>query len=331
MFGDSLAQGFAYGVRQAVRQRGDYLADARVSEDVRIGIGLIPRRGLDPVVEIASVLATAQPPYDAVIVSLGVNDVGMPLGPVAFYGEAWQQAYRARLDAFADAVAVYGTPVAWIQVPAVRPPAFAGPLDATIRGLQDAEMGAHPGVVLVDTATLTGTGGTFQTHMVDADGTAVRLRAGDGIHFTAAGYVEVARRALDALAPRIPPPVPAPVLPPAPPPPSQPALTVDTQPPPVPQPLTPVPLTPVPLTPEPLTPQPLTPQPLTPQPLAPAPHAPIPLTPVPLAPVQPVETERPIGVERPVAATPGAPLPLVPIEVNPRRTGPVQVAPREDQ
>ncbi|MCB9960035.1 MAG: DUF459 domain-containing protein [Rhodospirillaceae bacterium] len=288
MFGDSLAQGFAYGVRQAVLQRGDHLADARVSEDVRIGIGLIPRRGLDPAVEIAGVLAAAQPPYDAVIVSLGVNDVGMPLGPVAFYGTAWQDAYRARLTAFADAVAARGTPLAWIQVPAVRPPAFAGPLDATIRGLQDAVMAAHPNVVLVDTASLTGTGSTFQTDMVASDGASVRLRTGDGIHFTAAGYVEVARRALDALAPRIAPPLAEP----------QPAaVAVEIAPP-------PVVLPPVVL-----------------PPAVPLPAVPLPVPVQPAVAPQPVVTERPIGVERPVAVTPGAPLPLVPVQVNPVGTG----------
>lgn len=292
VFGDSLAQGFAYGVRQAVQQRSDRLAGARVSEDVRIGIGLIPRRGLDPAVEIASVLSAAQPPYDAVIASLGVNDVGMPLGPVAFYGTAWQDAYRARLTAFADAVSAHGTPLVWIQVPAVRPPAFAGPLDATIRGLQDAVMAAHPNVVLVDTASLTGTGGAFHTHMVASDGASVRLRTGDGIHFTAAGYVEVARRALDALAPRLPPP--RPVMPPTAPP--QPAAVAEE---------------------------------IAPPPAAVPSLPPLPLQPVQAPP--PLESERPIGVERPVAVTPGAPLPLVPIEVNPLGTGALRTVPVEHQ
>ena len=204
VFGDSLAQGFAYGVRQAAQQRGDVLADARVADRVQIGIGLIPRGGLDPVRSVEQQLAQATPPFDAVIASLGVNDVGMPLGSGAFYGPAWQDAYRARLQTFADAVAAHDAVLAWIEVPAVRPGRFAGPLDATIRGLQNGVIRAHPGAILVETQALTARDGVFQTHMILADGNRRRLRAGDGIHFTANGYVEVARRTLDALAGRLP-------------------------------------------------------------------------------------------------------------------------------
>ena len=200
VFGDSLAQGYAYGVRQAVQHRNDRFAGARVSDQVRIGIGLIPRRGLDPVAAIGQALATAHPPIDAVIVSLGVNDVGMPLGAVPFYGDQWQQAYRDRLTAFLTAATAGDTQVVWIQVPAVRPTAFAGPLDATIRGLQDTVVDGYADVVLAETVSLTQSGGEFQTHMITASGASQRLRAGDGIHFTGLGYVAVADRALDALA-----------------------------------------------------------------------------------------------------------------------------------
>jgi hypothetical protein len=199
VFGDSLAHGLTYGMERALAEAPGRLAEAEVESLVVIGAGLIPRRQ-DMRRALAARLDRA-PPVGAVVISMGVNDVGMPLGGAAFYGETWRARYRDRLRGFAAVPAERGIPAVWVEVPALGNAAFAGPVDATIRPLQAEVLGAPgSGVVYVPTFDLTTVGGAYVSRRDLGDGRPVRFREGDGIHFTGRGYVYVSRRIVEALA-----------------------------------------------------------------------------------------------------------------------------------
>ena len=199
VFGDSLAQGLTYGIDQALADAPGDLAEAEVEALVVIGAGLIPRRQ-----DMRSALAErldASPPVDAVIISMGVNDVGMPLGGAPFYGETWQARYAEKLRSFAELPLARGVPLVWLEVPALGNPAFAGPVDATIRPVQAAELDVGDrGVIYVPTLDLTTDGGSFISRRDLGRGEEVRFREGDGIHFTAPGYVFLGQRIVEVLA-----------------------------------------------------------------------------------------------------------------------------------
>ena len=199
VFGDSLAQGLAYGIEQALTGVPGGLAAAEVDALVVIGAGLIPRR--QDMRQALSARLDQGPPVDAVIISMGVNDVGMPLGGGAFYGETWRARYAGKLRDFAALPGDRGIPVVWLEVPALGNPAFAGPVDGTIRPIQAEVLAASDsGVIYVPTLDLTTAGGAYVSRRDLGDGQPVRFREGDGIHFTGQGYVFLGRRIVAALA-----------------------------------------------------------------------------------------------------------------------------------
>ena len=198
--GDSLAQGYVVGFGRVVAPHGDAeMRLARIDDLVFIGAGIIPRSRRDLPALLAQRLDHGDP-VDAVIVSAGINDVGMPLGAVTFYGETWRARYQERVNALIDVAADRSVPVLWLEVPAIRDARFADVLDQTIRPLQAAVVNSRPAHVrLVETLPLTTMNGRFAASMPDGSGGTVRMRTGDGIHFTATGYTRIGAAAIDVL------------------------------------------------------------------------------------------------------------------------------------
>jgi hypothetical protein len=202
VFGDSLARGLTQGVERALADAPESLAGAEVESLVVIGAGLIPRQR-DMRAALAARLGRP-PAVDALVVSMGVNDVGMPLGGAAFYGETWRARYAETLRRFAALPAERGIPTVWVEVPALGNAAFAGPIDSTIRPLQAQVLGeAGSGVIYLPTWQLTTRGGAYVSRRDLGAGEPERFREGDGIHFTYRGYVFLGRRILAALTPEL--------------------------------------------------------------------------------------------------------------------------------
>ena len=200
IIGDSLAQGYSVGLRRVVDTTEDHRRNARIEDLVHVGSGLIRRGRLDLPALLDERLSSDDPPVTAIAVSAGINDVGMPLGAVAFYGDAWRERYREKIHDFLAVAATYGVPVFWIGLPAVNDTNFRPVVESHIRPIHEEAVPAGPGgVVYVDTVPLTTVDGAYSATVPGIDGTPVRARTGDGIHFTAAGYTLVGHHVIEAM------------------------------------------------------------------------------------------------------------------------------------
>jgi|GEM_PF-2179542 len=195
--GDSLAHGLAAGLEIVLAPAPGEVRHAEVEALIDIGMGLIPRGGDDVVTMLQRRLAQGRVP-DAIVLHLGTNDVGMPLGGGPFYGEGWHRRYGERLRALADVAAATGVPVVWAEVPAIHNRRFAETIDVHIRPRQRAVLDdPDSGVLYVGTLAITGDDGAYRASRFGQR--APRFRAGDGIHFTGYGYAFVADHVVAAI------------------------------------------------------------------------------------------------------------------------------------
>lgn len=195
--GDSLAHGVAVLMQAVLAPPGEAARRARVEEIVFTGGGLILRPGDDLLAASESRLA-ADPPVDALIALVGVNDVGMPLGPGVFYGKDWHRRYVRRMALLVEAATRRGVAVAWVGLPALGRAIFAEPIDRHIRPWQARLADGRADILHIDTLAITSVDGAYSDTLDLGDGPQ-RLRADDGIHFNADGYRVLARHVLAAM------------------------------------------------------------------------------------------------------------------------------------
>ncbi len=232
--GDSLAHGLAAGLDIVLAPAPDEVRNADVDALIDIGMGLIPRRGDDVVAMLQRRLARGGAP-DVIVLHLGTNDVGMPLGGGPFYGETWHERYAERLRTLVEAAAAAGVPVVWVEVPAIHNRRFSDAIDGHIRPRQQAVLAAaDSGVLYVPTLAVTADDTAYQASRFGRR--APRFRSGDGIHFTGYGYAFVADGLVAAIEAAT-------------------GLAL--------RPAPPVPVTPEPVGPGPVGPGPVTPEPMT--------------------------------------------------------------------
>lgn len=141
---------------------------------------------------IAAMIETEKP--SVVIFVVGANDrqqmkVGTTREPVR--SEAWTTEYTLRATSFAKAVAQTRVPLIWVGAPAFKPAKMNSDMLAfneIYRGLVTEVKGEFVDVWdgFVDE------NGAFVTTGPDINGQPVRLRAGDGVNFTAAGKRKLA-------------------------------------------------------------------------------------------------------------------------------------------
>jgi hypothetical protein len=141
---------------------------------------------------------------DTMVLSIGSNDdqVLTGLGGGASFGsQEWQDEYRRRVGGLMDLVTgATKTTLIWVGIPLVRNGAR---IDAyrLINEIARSEAAKRPGkVAFVDTfPVLADLNGAYADYLLNADGTVVQVRAGDGIHFTRAGGDRIAAAVMEQL------------------------------------------------------------------------------------------------------------------------------------
>lgn len=106
---------------------------------------------------------------------------------IQFHDEApWTKAYRARVNRFADTVSPRGERVVWIGAPVMRSPKLNERMRRTNK-IYEEEMQWRRSAMFVDTwAQLADPHGNYADR-VRVDGSMIKVRAPDGVHFNRAG------------------------------------------------------------------------------------------------------------------------------------------------
>jgi len=190
VFGDSQAQGLAGGLQRVLLEDPRY----RVLNRTHPGAALVHggSEWLAPVERFAS-----HEKADIAVVMFGAND-RLDLrddrgASLHFRTEEWREAYAARAGKILGLLANAGLRIIWCGNPIARSATYS----ADMRYINDiyAEAASRFGAQFVSLWTVVADEeGRYAAYGKDSDGTTQRLRADDGIHFTAAGYELIAER-----------------------------------------------------------------------------------------------------------------------------------------
>ena len=190
VFGDSQAQGLAGGLQRVLIEDPRY----RVLNRSHPGAALVHggSEWLSPVERFAS-----REKAEIAVVMFGANDRldmrderGIYL---RFRTDDWRGAYAARADKILTLLANTGVRVIWCGNPIARSPTYTADMGYIndIYAEETARFGAQ--FVPLWSVIADGQGG-YVAYGKDRDGTTQRMRADDGIHFTAAGYELIAEK-----------------------------------------------------------------------------------------------------------------------------------------
>ena len=195
VFGDSQAQGLAGGLQRVLIEDPRY----RVLNRTHPGAALVHGgdEWLGPVERFAS-----REKADIAVVMFGANDRldmrnerGVYLH---FRTDDWRDAYAARAAKILALLANAGVRVIWCGNPIARSPTYSADM-SYINDIYAAET-ARFGAQFVPLWSIIADGqGAYAAYGKDRVGTTQRLRADDGIHFTAAGYELIAERIVGLL------------------------------------------------------------------------------------------------------------------------------------
>jgi len=192
VIGDSLADGFGIFMPPVVRERG---LPITVLNKGKTSTGLARADFYNWPGNFAALAAQSRP--DVVVVHFGANDdkpVKRPDGTtVRYQTPEWDEAYRAEARKILDIAAQYGAVVYWLG-PAPDRDTARNALLTKLNPLFRQEAGRAGAYFISLPAFTAGPNGEFVT---TAGGTTIR--AGDGSHFTVAGYRMVVDRILRAI------------------------------------------------------------------------------------------------------------------------------------
>jgi hypothetical protein len=190
VFGDSQAQGLAGGLQRILIEDPRY----RVLNRTHPGAALVHGgdEWLGPVERFAS-----REKADIAVVMFGANDRldmrGERGAYLRFRTDDWRGAYAARADKILALLANTGVKMIWCGNPIARSPTYSSDM-SYINDIY-AEEAARFGAQFVPLWTVIADGqGGYAAYGKDRVGTTQRLRADDGIHFTAAGYELIAEK-----------------------------------------------------------------------------------------------------------------------------------------
>lgn len=184
VIGDSLASLLADGLDDALEGR----PDVAVLDRARSDSGLV-RNDYYDWKKVAAELLAEGPPVSVGVILIGLNDrqairegeiVHEPLSP------RWQELYRSRIAAIAAAFAEKRVPLVWVGTPPVQNARLS--TDFTAFNEMYREQAEKVGGAYVDLwGGFVDAENRYTAMGPDVSGQTMRLRAGDGIHFTAAG------------------------------------------------------------------------------------------------------------------------------------------------
>ena len=142
-----------------------------------------------------------------VVLNFGANDnhdymTGLPEATTigSFSSPTWNAEYRRRVAAVMDTVNGVGAVVVWIGLPVAESDTVTQEFDR-INAVVQKEAKSRPGkAIFIDTYNMfAGDDGGFTEYLENARGDAVKVRAGDGVHFDTAGGDIIAREVLKRL------------------------------------------------------------------------------------------------------------------------------------
>jgi hypothetical protein len=195
VFGDSQAAGLARGLQRVLIEDGRY----RVLNRTHAGASLVHDESewLAPVERFA-----VREQADIAVVMFGANDridLRDDRGAyLRFRSEEWRDAYTARLDKILALLATAKLRVVWCGNPIARSATYSADM-GYINDIYATEA-AKFGVQFIPLWTVVADDqGRFTAYGKDRDGATERLRADDGIHFTAAGYELIAGKIIGLL------------------------------------------------------------------------------------------------------------------------------------
>ena len=192
--GDSLSGGPAFGFEELLE--GDVRYE--VTEEVRLSTGVVTEWYFDWVAHLEAVVAEGG--YDVVVLSMGGNDAQRFRGhrdPVG--SPEWQERYRERVMRMMAALDRPGRLVVWVGMPPVSVPTL-DELPAVVNPLAAAAAGHHARVHYLDAAAVVSPDGSFTRFLPDPDGPGqLKVREGDGVHYTRVGGELLAREILTVI------------------------------------------------------------------------------------------------------------------------------------
>ena len=194
VFGDSQAAGLARGLQRVL------VEDTRfhVLNRTHAGAALVHDESewLAPIERFA-----AHEKADIAVVMLGANDridLREEGAYLRFRSDEWREAYVARADKILSLLAAAKLRVIWCGNPIARSAVYS--TDMTyINDIYAAEAAKFGAQFLPLWTVIADDQGRFTAYGKDRDGTTERLRADDGIHFTAAGYELIADKIIGLL------------------------------------------------------------------------------------------------------------------------------------
>lgn len=193
--GDSLAQGLGPSVAAWF--------DPDVSRVLSLGrqsTGLARQDYFNWQVAIRQVESEFRP--DLIFVLLGSNDnqaqITSDSDPLPVGSVEWVHSYREQAASFLEAATSSGTRVIWVGVPVVRDHE-RWDFYRRVNGIYEQVASADPLATYVDAWELfQAGGGGYAAYLRNERGVLQEMRAGDGVHFTPAGYDYLAREAIRA-------------------------------------------------------------------------------------------------------------------------------------
>lgn len=205
VFGDSQAQGVAYGLSR------DLIGNShiRVLNRTHPGAALVhsPTEWIVPIRRFLAQDKTAQDKAAVAVVMFGANDrIDMREGDsgkfLHFRTPEWRAEYVERVDQIMQALTGAGLKVIWCGNPIARSPTYSA--DMGYINQIFAEEAARFGITFVPLwDAVADPGGHYMAYGKDRDGVTQRLRTDDGIHFTKAGYELVAEKLIGLFPPAV--------------------------------------------------------------------------------------------------------------------------------
>jgi hypothetical protein len=186
--GDSIANQLWRGLQREFRED----SEVEVVNRSRAGTGFVISKKINWTKEIASLLALEK--IDIAVVSLGVSDrrdIHARGKRYRFRSEKWRQLYIAQVDRFLDQLRNNNVAVYWVGLPNMRSPKF----DADMRYLNRLIRGRAQSRGIKFTSTrrsFTSVIDEYRAWGTGRNGLKRRLRAKDGVHFTAHGVNKLA-------------------------------------------------------------------------------------------------------------------------------------------
>jgi uncharacterized protein len=196
IFGDSQAQGLSGGLSRVLLEDSRF----RVINRTHPGAALVHGESewLAPVQRFV-----AREKADIAVVMFGANDrldLRDERGAyLRFHTDAWRDAYAARIGKILSALTDARLKVIWCGNPIARSPTYSADMGYinTIYEEETRPFGAQ--FVSLWNAVADGDG-RYAAYGKDRGGVTQRMRADDGIHFTAAGYEVIAEKIIGMLA-----------------------------------------------------------------------------------------------------------------------------------